>query len=207
MKLIVISSPTAVKKEASLINDLFDAGLSIFHLRKPNSTGLEIATILKDIKPQYFSRISLHQHHQLAGNYPIIRLHFPEKERLRTADLKVEELIANGFILSTSIHTQVDYEHLNNHFDYSFIGPVFDSLSKKEYLASKEEFKQVENKNVKRIALGGICDENYRKVAEMNFDGAAILGAIWNEPIDAIKKFIKIQEVQQQIIQLESQNV
>lgn len=209
MELIVISSPTAVKKEASLINELFDAGLTIFHLRKPNSTGLEIANILKDIKPAYFSRISLHQHHQLTGNYPIQRLHFTEVERLKLSALKLEELKSKGFILTTSVHSQVDFENLNDHFDYSFVGPIFDSISKSDYKASKEKFVSVtvKSKHTKRIALGGICKENIQEIVEMDFDGAAFLGTIWNEPLKAVKKFQELKGIQEQIIQLELKNV
>ncbi len=204
MELIVISSPTALKKEASLINELFDAGLTIFHLRKPNSTGLEIANILKDIKPDYFSRISLHQHHQLAGNYPIQRLHFTEVERLKLSVLKLEELKSKGLVLSTSVHFQVDYEDLNDHFEYSFVGPIFDSISKSEYKASEEKFTSVKNKHTKRIALGGICKENIQEIAAMNFDGVAILGTIWNEPFNSVHQ---LKEIQKEIIQLELKNV
>ncbi len=206
MELIVISSPTALKKEASLINELFDAGVTIFHLRKPNSTGLEIANILKDIKPAYFSRISLHQHHQLSGNYPIKRLHFTEIERLKTTALKLEELKSKGYILSTSIHSQIDFQNLNAHFDYSFVGPLFDSISKSEYKASVEKFIEVKDKTTLRFALGGICKENLQDVFDLNFDGAAILGTIWNDPLKAIEKFNELKEIQEKINQYDLKN-
>jgi thiamine-phosphate pyrophosphorylase len=42
MKVIVISNPTVIQNEANLINDLFNEGLSCFHLRKPNASEAEI---------------------------------------------------------------------------------------------------------------------------------------------------------------------
>ena len=32
------------------------------------------------------------------------------------------------------------------------------------------------------------------KIKEMNFDGAAVLGAIWNEPAHGIENFIKLKK-------------
>ena len=49
MKIIVISNPTPISKEASLINQLFDEGLSVFHLRKPDSSAQEVVLLLQEI--------------------------------------------------------------------------------------------------------------------------------------------------------------
>jgi hypothetical protein len=43
--LIVVSDAHFFKHEATCINALFDAGLQVFHLRKPNAAVLE--TIIK----------------------------------------------------------------------------------------------------------------------------------------------------------------
>ncbi len=39
------------------------------------------------------------------------------------------------------------------------------------------------------IGLGGISSKNLEKVCTMNFDGAAVLGTLWNEPENMIVKF------------------
>ena len=58
MKLIVLSEPAYFKGEASLINQLFEAGLSVFHLRKPDSDRLTYASLIAEIELRYHDRIA-----------------------------------------------------------------------------------------------------------------------------------------------------
>ena len=67
--IIVISSPRPVTKEASLINQLFDEGLPIFHLRKPESSSQELVLLLQEINAEHYSKIALHSHHYLAKSF------------------------------------------------------------------------------------------------------------------------------------------
>jgi len=42
--------------------------------------------------------------------------------------------------------------------------------------------------------LGGVDESGIKKLKAMNFDGAAVLGAIWNEPDKAIIHFKLLKE-------------
>lgn len=191
MELIVISCPTFIANEASFINQLFDEGLSIFHLRKPESSEEEMRELLSEIDSKYYAQIAIHQHHQLAFEFGIKRVHFTVKNRNELVKDRLMELKKEGYILSTSVHSIEEYEKLDELFDYTFFGPVYDSISKQGYKAldiSNVDSFTFQN-NISVIALGGIHLGNIHTIEEKGFQGAAVLGTIWNESEKAIENF------------------
>lgn len=182
LELIIISSPTPVSNEAENINRLFEAGLGVFHLRKPNNDLESMHQLISHIDPKYHDRIAIHQHHDLAAEFGLKRLHFTENERNKTPISELIKIKERGMKISTSLH---DISALNelSHFDYTFFSPVFDSISKEGYKSSvSADFVLKKPKNSPEvIALGGIHLGNIDLVKSMNFDGAAVLGSIWNE--------------------------
>ncbi len=194
MKIIVISNPTPISKEASLINQLFDEGLSVFHLRKPDSSAQEVVLLLQEIDPIHYSKIALHSHHYLAKSFGINRLHYIEASRKQLTEVDFSELNVDN-ILSTSIHSIEDHQNLGGHFSYAFLSPVFNSISKPEYHAAEFDLTRIDkNSTTKLIALGGINETNCHKAYDMGFDGIALLGAIWNSE-NKIEAFKKISQV------------
>lgn len=195
MAFIVISDAAFFKDEADLINQLFENGMSILHLRKPGGDIANYARLISSIVPAYHNRIALHQFHELVKDFPLIqRLHYPEYNRNNgmTYDKK--------HTLSTSIHHLDKLEDLVD-FDYTFYGPVFDSLSKPGYAGlSAEALKLPQTNNrTKLIALGGIDVERVQQVKRMGFDGMAVLGSVWNDKKSALTSFksliIKYHEI------------
>lgn len=177
--------------EAGIINQLLAQGLTRLHVRKPESTATELRALLKQIDPQFFGRIALHQHHALASEFGITGLHFTEANRLSQSLETLEALKSSGNILSTSLHDPAELEQLSHRFDYAFLGPVFDSISKKNYKAVLTNGFQLERFNYpgKLIALGGIDGTKLNLAASLGFDGVAILGAIWMETANAVAEF------------------
>ncbi len=110
MQLIIISHPNAVANEAEIINALFDEGLELFHLRKPNFSEQELITLLEKINANYYSRIAIHNHHSIAQNFDINRIHFSENKRLTATEEELDGWKKKKCILSTSIHSMNDYE-------------------------------------------------------------------------------------------------
>jgi thiamine-phosphate pyrophosphorylase len=197
--LIVISSPTEVTEEAAIINSLFDEGLEILHLRKPHTSINDIKMLLSKIKQSYHSQISLHQHHELAEEFGIRRLHFTEEKRREMSEEDFSKLKEEQYILSTSIHHVGAYNTLSASFAYIFFGPVFDSISKVGYTSSldKDFVFPVKRNSTKVIAIGGIGQSNIEKVKEMNFDGAALLGTIWAKHEERVMRFKNLQKAWQ----------
>ncbi|MGY6544732.1 thiamine phosphate synthase [Arthrospiribacter ruber] len=182
LELIVISSPVPVPNEADGIQQLFEAGMELFHLRKPDMDQDAFLKLLAQMDSKYCNRMAIHQHHDLADDFGIKRLHFTEWKRKNTAKDELLGLKEKGLKISTSIHDLGLLTSLS-HFDYVFFSPVFDSLSKKGYSSSLESgFKLVKPVGSPKVmALGGVELKNLSQVKAMGFDGAAVLGAIWNQ--------------------------
>ncbi|SKB44729.1 thiamine phosphate synthase [Dyadobacter psychrophilus] len=182
MEIIAISHPEFIPHEAHRINALFREGMLRLHLRKPDGNVADLNRLLGEIDPEFYPKIALHTHHELAAQFGINRLHFPENLRKGTPEFMLEKLKNAGFKLSTSVHDISELNALSTAFEYTFFGPVFNSISKKGYqrVIHDDFYLKNEQKNVKVIAIGGIAHSNIEKIKEMNFDGAAMLGAIWH---------------------------
>ncbi|NTE04556.1 thiamine phosphate synthase [Agrobacterium tumefaciens] len=196
MDLIVISTPQSIDNETAMINQLFDAGLTCFHLRKPEWNIKQSVNLLQGIDQAFHPNIAIHQHHMLQDDFNIRHLHYPERHRANSGAENWNDQKQKGFALSTSIH-QLAKIPLMKEFDYVFFSPVFDSLSKPGYQSQLEEGFLLEKMNhlPKVIALGGVDETNLHKARKMNFDGVAVLGAIWNTPQQAIVNFQRLNTI------------
>lgn len=190
-KLIVVSSPDIFLGEEAIVNELFDSGLQCFHLRKPNSTDKEIQLLIDAISPRFHDKIVLHHRLQLAEDNNFKRLH------INYSFFKAHNLPFKKFKLSCSIHSWEEYQEVKDTMEYVFISPVFDSISKPNYKAVNELHEIPKNKGAKIIALGGIKLDNLLTVKEINFDGAAVLGIIWRNPLKAKEHFLELQQLLQ----------
>lgn len=193
-ELVVISHAAILPEEALIIQQLFEEGMERFHLRKPESDESSVRQLLDTIPAVFHPRIALHGFHHLKEEYDIRRLHFTEQHRHATNETMLKQLKDKGYVLSTSVHDLQTSQNLPPLFSYAFFSPVFDSISKQQYtgVAGEGFYIRDEQKAVPVIALGGIDAGNIRTVAAMNFDGAAVLGALWNEPANAVDNFKKI---------------
>jgi thiamine-phosphate pyrophosphorylase len=195
MELTVISNPSAVVDEGKLINKLFRLGLKCFHLRKPDSDVQTLTGLLNEIDSCFYDRIVLHQFHEMAEEFGLRRLHYTESARKTSCLKTMRNQLADGFTLSTSIHditslTQVECFH------YVFYGPVFNSISKAGYQSTVSEdfILDKAGSKTKVIALGGVQASNLTRIKRMGFDGAAVLGTLWNEPLNAVERFNQLNE-------------
>jgi len=198
--LVVITNPTAVADEAIIINALFDEGLEILHVRKPGVAIDEMSALIEQIKPQYLHQVALHQHLEIAGDLGIHRLHFTEVKRKKVSEEKLMQLKRENNMLSTSIHQTEEYQNLSPYFDYSFYGPVFDSISKQGYTSETTDdfIFPVLFSHPKVIAIGGIDSTNIQKAVNMQFYGVAALGTIWQKPDQSIQQFKALQKAWKQ---------
>lgn len=190
--MIVITNPIPTTNEIKTIHSLFENGLELLHVRKPSFSTVEMKGFLLEIKSDYRQQLVLHSHHQLAPAFGINRIHFTEKTRIETTKESLKNWKEKGFTLSTSIHQMADFEELSDDFDYAFFGPVFESISKPDYVSNldfKKELQQRKNNKTTLIALGGITFDKIKKTLEYGFNDVALLGTIWNSnnPIENFK--------------------
>jgi thiamine-phosphate pyrophosphorylase len=195
--LVVISHATMLPGEAPIIQTLFEEGLECFHLRKPDADEQAVRQLIEAIPAVYHNRIAMHGFFHLVEEYDMHRWHFREEHRASTTLETLVSLKDKGNILSTSVHDLQTLQGLPALFSYTFFSPVFDSISKQQYkgFAGDDFYIRDEQKPVRVIALGGIDAENIEKVMAMNFDGAALLGSLWNEPAKAVEKYRVVRQL------------
>jgi len=182
MKTIIISIPLDFENEISTLIRLIEAGAEYFHLRKPNSSVDDIRRYIDLIPKEYHSKIILHQHYDLIDIYEIKGIHFSS----RTTD-QIDKYSDRDIHKSCSTHNFEEIENLRNEFDYIFLSPIFDSISKQGYSSKFSEFElgeylKTSDKDI--VALGGIDSQTASKCAEIGFSGVASLGYIWNPAIN-----------------------
>lgn len=189
MKLAVISNPAALNNEHEIVSSLFDLGLTYFHLRKPSFSPIELENYIRLIPQKHHDKIIVHSHFQLAAKYDLKGIHVSPL-------LYTEENVNKKYKhISTSFHSVDEIKNCKVKYDYAFLSPIFNSISKPGYQAAFEsdELKSFLKKNRSAIfALGGIDVDSISEVKEMGFDGAAVLGSIWlNEK--PVEKYLQLQ--------------
>ena len=177
MKLILITPPTYFVEEDKIITALFEEGLDILHLRKPDTAPMYAERLLTLIPEQYHKRIVVHGHFYLKDEFNLKGIHLNHRNPNIPENYK-------GHI-SRSCHSLEEIKEHKRQCDYMLLSPVFDSISKKDYHANytPEEIRKAHKAGIidkKVIALGGIDTDNIRQVKDYGFGGAAILGALWN---------------------------
>lgn len=192
-RLIVISSEEDIRHEAAMVNALFECGMELFHLRKPGWSIEQQRSFLKQLDPSLHARISVHQHHAMAEEFGLKYIHV--KESLRPY------YTSNGFAginqkKSTSFHSYESLKNEGEHFDYCFLSPVFDSVSKTSYSQQISPELVIGPEIKTRVfALSGITRDNVESIFDRGFYGAAVLGSIWNEPKKALQHFIELHHL------------
>jgi thiamine-phosphate pyrophosphorylase len=205
--MIIISNPTATANEINTIHSLFEEGLELLHIRKPDFSTSDMKKFVSAIETGYRDRLVLHSQHQLATELGINRIHFTKKNRKEATIAParfskpcrciLKQFKANGFHLSTSTHCIEDFNALDKIFEYAFLSPVFPSISKENYYSKIDLFETIKNRtnhNTQLVALGGIEFGNSKKTIELGFDKFALLGTIWNSE-DPIKNFKSCQKI------------
>lgn len=178
MKLILITTPQYFVEEDQIITNLFDEGLDVLHLRKPDTASAYAERLLTLIPEKYRKRIVVHDHFYLKNEYKLKGIHLSHRN----------PIIPDNYTghISASCHTLEEVEADKKNCDYVFLSPIFDSISKQGYHSAftAETIREAARKGIidkKVIALGGVDEDNILRVKDFGFGGAAIMGAIWNK--------------------------
>lgn len=94
-------------------------------------------------------------------------------------------------------HSLKELEDCKEKYDYAFLSPIFDSISKSGYkskfdLSEIKGFLKSRSENI--IALGGIDEDKIEIIKDLGFQGIALLGSIWHSeyPVEKFKQ-IKVK--------------
>ena len=191
MKVILITPEEPCKNEVEIISEALEVGLYRCHLRRPHWAVEETRAFLDSFSPEALAKIVLHDHHQLAKEYPIAGIHFNRRHPFTQRPI--------GLSASISCHSLEEVEQYHDQMDYLFLSPIFNSISKPDYPAqfSLEQLRTSTIIDEKSIALGGISLERLPRLHGVPFGGVALLGDFWTRlhsgnAIDHLKKYLAL---------------
>lgn len=175
---IVITPEEDVADELNTVVRLLEQGLDRLHVRKPDQGKAALANYIQHIPEVFHQRISVHGTRRLSGVSSKIGCHYADRDQ-------PNEIALESSVQSKSTHNWEDVLKCQENYDYLFLSPVFDSISKPGYSG---KFKLSTLKyNLKRysgtakiLALGGINKQTTARANEIGFHGVACLGHIWN---------------------------
>ncbi|OFY63197.1 MAG: hypothetical protein A3H98_14395 [Bacteroidetes bacterium RIFCSPLOWO2_02_FULL_36_8] len=194
MKLIIISNPKPVKNESIIINKFFEKGLKYFHLRKPEFNESEMVKWITAVPLEFHERIILHSHHHLLHKFDLKGVHFTS---WFNSGSTIKSMYRRPVQYSTSYHSLEEINLNKISFDYVFLGPVYNSISKKESKSKKYNLNDLKetllNSKADVVALGGISSDKIKEIKNLGFKGVAVLGGVWNSA-NPLTAFSKIQK-------------
>ena len=179
MKIIAITSPAVVVEEdVAVISGLLDGGVDVVHLRKPDSTIDECRNLLDRLDAAYLSRIVVHDFVALYDEFTLRGVHSNRNV----------PILPPGYVgqRSRSCHSLDEVVRYKDEVDYLFLSPIFDSISKYGYSSafSSDMLRQAADDGIideKVIALGGVTFDRLPYLRDLQFGGAAMLGALYSQ--------------------------
>lgn len=178
-----------------MLNSLFEHGLELLHVRKPNASELEMGELLSAIDPKFMDRVALHDHFALAERFGVGGLHLNSRNSVLPEGW--------GGRVSRSCHSFDELSSAKGELDYCFLSPIFDSVSKIGYKMAftEADLRQKRAEGLideKVFALSGVTLENVQVVESLGFGGCAVLGYLWqhkSEPKKMIDLFVKLKDL------------
>lgn len=178
MKLIVVTAPTFFVEEDEIITALFEEGLDILHLRKPETPAMYSERLLTLIPEKYHKRIITHEHFYLQEEFNLMGIHLNTRNPKEPHDY-------SGHI-SCTCHSLDEVRNKKHFYDYLFLSPVYNCITKSGVTSSftAEELRQAGKSKIidsKVMALGGITPGNILEIKDYGFGGAVVMGDLWNK--------------------------
>lgn len=165
--IIAITRPDFFFGEGERINQILEENRANYvHIRKPYAEQKSIKNLIQDINPVFHYRLKLHDHFELLDSFNLGGIHLNS----RNADYHNK-----AKSISISCHSLDEIEKVDK-FDYFFISPIFDSISKEGYHAAFD-LNEVSHKikGKRSIALGGVTPDKFPLLSSLGFTGAALL--------------------------------
>jgi thiamine-phosphate pyrophosphorylase len=166
---LIITLPFLLKNEAQALQELVSRSDSPLHIRKPETSSIELCRLLEQIPHR--ETLSIHHLPQIGQTFQLggFHTHFPQ-------------VVAHSArFLSCPCHSIQQAREVSG-VDYLFLSPIFNSISKAGYSSTftpEELSLQLPSISTPTVALGGICRQNIGQLRAWGFAGAAVLGDLW----------------------------
>ncbi|PSL49420.1 thiamine-phosphate pyrophosphorylase [Chitinophaga niastensis] len=190
----IITSPERIHEEEKIIVELLQAGAARVLIRKPEWTMAQHTALLEKIDVAYYDRIIMRDNLWAQSRYSLAGVHWSWKSRALFTPDQLKQLLKQYPQNSTGVHSLEQIPEADNNFSTLLLSPVFNSISKPGYEGMfAQALKNKGNHNV--LALGGVDHTNIGLLKRWQFDGAALLGTIWQTPLQAVENYYRIQEL------------
>lgn len=187
-QLIGITPDVLSEAQWAVVPNLFAAGLSYLYVRQAASE--QVRQRLTDDALTPFQ-------HRLLVPFPMtvgaFSRHWKEADRLAASPTERAS--------STSVHTLADWPLLASRVELVYYSPVFASISKPGYSPAQSIddtarqitlIRQLTDELPLLIGLGGVQLNTIRQVQDAGFDGAAVLGTLWqsSDPVAVVQELL-----------------
>ena len=125
---IVITLPYFFDGEAEQIVQLLHSSVDLIHIRKPESKAEEVERLIMSIPSEFYPRLVLHDHHDLAMKYHLHGVHLNGRNP--------QPPVGWEGSVSKSCHSLEEVKEWKEKCDYVSLSPIFDSISKQGYHAA-----------------------------------------------------------------------
>ena len=176
MKLILLTCPEFFVEEDKILTTLFEEGLDILHLRKPNSEPVFCERLLSLIPEDYHGKILVHDHFYLRDEFNLLGIHLSKRHP--------EAPAAYDGPVTRTCYDLPSVAEEKPRCEYILLRNIFDSISESENKASftPDELHNAARQGIidrKVIAEGGVSLDGIDQVREWGFGGVAIRGDLW----------------------------
>ncbi|MCR5333412.1 MAG: thiamine phosphate synthase [Bacteroidaceae bacterium] len=176
MKLLLLSSPHFFVEEDKILSSLFEEGLDILHLRKPDTEPVYSERLLTLMPREHHSRIITNDHFYLKEEFQLMGIHLSARNPLPPQNY-------NGLI-TRSCNSLEELAEAKRDSQYVILKDVFDSLSDPE-CKSKYTLEQLREAGRRGlidrhvIAQTGISLDTIPQAADMGFGGVIVCNDLW----------------------------
>ena len=166
MKLVLMSTPNFFVEEHHILTALFDEGLEMVHLDKPNSEPVFCERLLSLLPESYRKLIVTHDHFYLQNEYELKGIHLSERNpQIPEGYRGCVSCSCDSFDNISQVKKDMDHV-LYDVTDIDF--PTLKDASKRKLIDKKV------------FATGNIDLDNVSQIADCGFGGVVLQEAIWN---------------------------
>ncbi|MCM1372277.1 MAG: thiamine phosphate synthase [Bacteroides sp.] len=199
MKLLLLSSPYFFVEEDKILATLFEEGLDMLHLRKPDSEPVYCERLLTLLPDKYHQRIVTNDHFYLKEEFGLMGIHLSRRNPGIPQNY-------NGLTTCTCYRLE-ELSELKKKNHYVILKNIYSSTSGSNNLSqyTHQQLRDASRRGLidKRVmAQTGITLENIGEIRDLGFGGAVVCNDIWNrfsihdgiDFKDVIKHFHKLRK-------------
>lgn len=199
MKLLLLSSPYFFVEEDKILATLFEEGLDMLHLRKPDSEPVYCERLLTLLPAKYHPNIVANDHFYLKEEFGLMGIHLSH----RNPDIPKNY---NG-ITTCTCYSLEELAEAKQRNQYVILKNIYSSTSGSNNQAqyTHQQLRDASRQGLidKHVmAQTGITLENIHEIRDLGFGGAVVCNDIWNrfnihngmDFKDVIKHFHKLRQ-------------